>query len=72
MFTFQIILDYYSVSSCKTLVNARCSIEISRSRVVGKAHVGDRFHTLNHRRLYVVDVNWRPGGALRRKRRILS
>jgi hypothetical protein len=39
-------------------------IEIGRSRVVGRPHVGDRLYTLNHRRLYVVDVNLRPDGPL--------
>jgi hypothetical protein len=47
-------------------------IEIDRSRVVGRPHVGDRFYTLNRQRLYVVDVNLRPDGTYREKQRIIG
>jgi hypothetical protein len=47
-------------------------IEIGRSRVVGRPCVGDRFYTLIHRRLYVVDANLRLGGAPRGKRGIIG
>jgi hypothetical protein len=47
-------------------------IGIGRRRVVGRPHLGNRFVLILLLEVYIENVNLRPDGAIRGKRRIIG